>query len=50
MKFAVNSSAREENGGVLDKLKIAIQFYNSYADEPLLSREDLLNIEDKSFY
>lgn len=24
LKFAVNSSAREENGGVLDKLKIAI--------------------------
>ena len=29
---------------LLDKLILAIQFYNSFGDEPILNREELLNV------
>jgi hypothetical protein len=45
VSFAVNSTARESAAGSLDKLLIALQFYNTYCDEPILNRPELLNEE-----
>ena len=43
MSFAVNSTARESAAGSLDKLLIAFQFYNTYCDEPILNRAELIS-------
>ena len=42
VSFAVNSAARESTAGSLDKLLIALQFYNTYCDEPIFSRPELI--------
>jgi hypothetical protein len=41
--YAVNSSAKESAAGSLDKLLIALQFYNTYSDEPNFTRDELLD-------
>ena len=45
MKYAVNSISKENGAGILDKLILALQFYNSFGDEPVLSREELIRSE-----
>lgn len=50
VKYAVNSSTKETGSNVLDKIILAIQFYNSFGDEPILNREELLRTEEPSCY
>ena len=45
VKFATNSAAKETGAGALSKLMLALQFFNSYGSEPILSREEQLDAE-----
>ncbi|CDW85361.1 UNKNOWN [Stylonychia lemnae] len=48
VKFAVQSTHKDDRGmGVLDKLVLAIQYHNTFCDEPILSREEILTIREK---
>lgn len=46
----MNSGTKEYGVSLLDKVILAIQFYNSFGDEPILNREELLKTEDTSCY
>lgn len=43
VQFAVNSTVKEASAGALDKLILALQFYNTFADEPVLIRPELVS-------
>ena len=47
VKYAINKSIsdNDSNGGPLQKLLLALQLFNTYSDEPIVSREELLNID-----
>ena len=40
VKYATNSAAKESSSGGLDKLLLALQFFNTYGDEPILARDE----------
>ena len=42
VQFAVNNSVKESSAGALDKLLLALQFYNTFAEEPVLTRPELV--------
>jgi len=46
VKYATNSAAKETSSGALSKLILALQFFNSYASEPILARDEQLEAEN----
>ena len=40
--FATNSAVKSSNIGLLDKLMLALEFFNTYADEPIFVRDEQL--------
>ena len=52
MKYAINNSAKEAGSGVLNKLILALQFYNTYCDVavPIITRDELLATEEEGGY
>ena len=40
VKYATNSAAKETSSGGLDKLLLALQFFNTYSDEPIITRDE----------
>ena len=43
VKYAVKSLDKDDNGiGILDKLILAIQFHNTFGDEVIASREEVV--------
>ena len=42
VKYATNSAAKETSTGALDKLMLALQFFNTYGGEPVFQREEQL--------
>lgn len=52
VKYAINNSAKEAGSGVLNKLILALQFYNTYCDVavPIITRDELLATEEEGGY
>ena len=40
VRYATNSAAKETSSGGLDKLLLALQFFNTYGNEPILARDE----------
>ena len=40
VRFATNSAAKETSSGALDKLLLALQFFNTYGGAPVLQRDE----------
>lgn len=45
VRYATNSAAKETGQGALNKLVLALQFFNTYGSEPILSRDEQLEAE-----
>ena len=44
VKYATNSAAKESQSGSLDKLLLALQFFNTYESEPVIARDEQLEV------
>ena len=40
VRYATNSAAKETSSGALNKLILALQFFNSYSSEPVVARDE----------
>ena len=40
VRYATNSAAKSTSSGALNKLILALQFFNTYGSEPILSRDE----------